>query len=101
MIRPDALYREIPFGASLRRYEVLAELTEMWWQAFERENELALANDDKIENRHRYLSDLAKAIGKRQTWEEAIAIYAGWNGVELDRYLGEVLAERKDGTSRA
>lgn len=108
MIFPDKIERRIVSdrrSGGLRApdttYEVLAEMTEMWWQALQAEGELARMSDDKIPNRFHYLADLAKMQGKRQTWEEAIAIYAGWNGVELDRYLGEVLAERKDGTSRA
>lgn len=75
---------------SLTTYEVMAEMTAMWKQACQAGKELVDQSDLMTEPTAHMLSQLATAVGKREAWEQAIMVYTGWNGTQVEAYLAEV-----------
>lgn len=72
-------------------YEVLEELYQMWKQAFENEQILSHNGDTPV-------TVLTFQKIRREGWENAIMIYAGWDGLELHEYLIDRReAEKEDG----
>jgi hypothetical protein len=95
---PDKLLRTTP--GTVNNYEVLAELTEMWWQADLRCRELSANLPDNVangtfSNAGRVISNLASTLGRRNTWEDAIAIFAGWSQIEVRAHLAAFVQEKE------
>jgi hypothetical protein len=89
VILPDKIHRRVIYPNGIGgEYEVLAEMTEMWVQALDAEQSLGnTPAPEGFREKVNYLSQLAKAQGKRMAWEEAIMVYAGWNGAEFNNYV--------------
>lgn len=100
MIKPDPLFRD-RFGG---QYEVLSELTEMWYQADKKAQELADNLPENIgasnfNNAGAVISQMSAALGKREAWRDAIAVYAGFSEHELVQYMAGWCLEKEQATN--
>lgn len=92
-IEPQPLYRNIinagvfPVNApwlTKGRYEVLEEMFQMWFQAWNAWR----AINSTTNSAHTEIV-LVVAQAKKDVWEQAIMLYCGWNGTELNHWLAE------------
>lgn len=90
------LHRQIT--GSDKRYEVLEEMTEMWWQASAAA--MQAGRDAEAEPGVKTLSSLAAKSGAREAWEQAIMVYAGWDGARLERYIAQVMIDKTEAMLR-
>lgn len=73
---PEKLYRK----RNDVDYEVLNEFYQMWKQAYEHQETISKNLDETT-------TKVIQAQIKREIWEEAMMVYAGWSGTELHEYL--------------
>ena len=83
-----------------KTYEVLAELTAMWWQAVEAGVKL-VEEHTPGEGELTYQIELGTMTAKIKTWQDAIAIYAGFTERELGEWLDDFRAERRTEVANA
>jgi hypothetical protein len=84
---PEPVHRRVKCGRATTSYEVLAEMTAMWKQSTAKAHGLA-RKTPKADSKA--LSELAQAVATRDTWEQAIMCFTGWNGDEIALYFAEV-----------
>lgn len=72
-------------------YEVLEEMFQMWFQCWDAWDAIKKAG-----GRYSTHGELVYVVAetRRNGWEEAIMLYCGWNGTELNHWLAEKMEER-------
>lgn len=95
MIHPDPVHRVVSHRPDKYKYEVLAEMTAMWKQAWQAGTAAATEAEKMSEPDIKTAINLQRLVATRETWKQAIMVFAGWNDSEVGRYVEEVKEDDK------